>query len=69
VLWPAWDAIKCPTLVLRGKESDLLTAETAEEMTRRGPKARLVQLDGVGHAPALMAADQIAVVREFLERP
>ena len=66
VLWPAWDAIKCPTLVVRGKESDLLTAETAEEMTRRGPKARLVQLDGIGHAPALMASDQIAVVRDFL---
>jgi len=65
-LWPVWDSIRCPTLVLRGKESDLLTAQTAEEMTRRGPKARLVQLDGIGHAPALMAKDQIAVIQDFL---
>ena len=68
VLWPIWDAIRCPTLVLRGRESDLLLRETAEEMTRRGPQAQLVEFAGIGHAPALMADDQIAVVREFLEK-
>ena len=68
-LWPVWDAIRCPTLVVRGQESDLLLRETAEQMTRRGPKARLVEFDAIGHAPALMADDQIAVVKEFLERP
>jgi pimeloyl-ACP methyl ester carboxylesterase len=69
VLWPVWDAVSCPTLVLRGKQSDLLLRDTAEEMTRRGPKARLVELDGIGHAPALMAGDQIAIVRDFLLAP
>jgi pimeloyl-ACP methyl ester carboxylesterase len=69
VLWPLWDAIKCPALVLRGAQSDLLLRETAEQMTQRGPKARLEQFDGVGHAPALMAADQIAAVRDFLLAP
>jgi pimeloyl-ACP methyl ester carboxylesterase len=69
VLWPVWDAIRCPSLVLRGKESDLLLRSTAQEMTRRGPNAQLVEFDGIGHAPALMAEDQIAVVREFLESP
>jgi pimeloyl-ACP methyl ester carboxylesterase len=39
LMWPVWDAIRCPTLVVRGKESDLLLRETAEEMTQRGPKA------------------------------
>ena len=67
VLWPVWDAIHCPTLVVRGKESDLLLRETAEEMTRRGPRAQLVEFDGIGHAPALMAEDQINVVRAFFE--
>jgi pimeloyl-ACP methyl ester carboxylesterase len=67
-LWPMWDAIRCPTLVLRGKESDLLLPATAEEMARRGPKARVVEFAGIGHAPALMADDQIAVVRDFLEK-
>jgi pimeloyl-ACP methyl ester carboxylesterase len=67
-LWPVWDAIKCPTLLLRGRESDLLLRETALEMTQRGPRARLVEFAGIGHAPMLMAQDQIEVVREFLLR-
>jgi pimeloyl-ACP methyl ester carboxylesterase len=65
VLWPVWDALSCPTLVLRGEQSDLLLRATAEEMTLRGPKARLVEFDGIGHAPMLMSDDQIAVVRDF----
>lgn len=64
--WPLYDAIRCPTLVLRGAESGLLTADTADEMTRRGPHARVVTFPGVGHAPALMAEDQIAAVRGFV---
>ena len=66
VLWPFWDQIRCPTLLLRGKESDLLLSETARDMTRRGPKAKLVEFAGIGHAPMLMEQSQIAVVREFL---
>jgi pimeloyl-ACP methyl ester carboxylesterase len=65
-LWPVWDQIRCPVLVLRGAESDLLLAETAEEMTRRGPGAEVIQIDGTGHAPALMAKAQIEVVRDWL---
>ncbi len=66
VLWPLWDAISCPTLLLRGADSDLLLRETAREMTERGPRARLVEFPGVGHAPMLMSEDQIAVVKDFL---
>jgi len=65
-LWRAWDAIACPTLLVRGELSDLLTHETALEMTTRGPKPRLVELAGVGHAPTFVHADQIAIAREFL---
>jgi pimeloyl-ACP methyl ester carboxylesterase len=67
-LWPVWDQIKCPVLVLRGAHSDLLLAETAAEMSRRGPGAEIVEIDGTGHAPALMAKDQIEIVREWLTR-
>ena len=67
-LWPVWDQIRCPVLVLRGAQSDLLLAATAEEMTRRGPGAEVVEIDGTGHAPALMAKDQIAIVRDWLLR-
>ena len=65
-LWPVWDAIRCPTLVLRGAQSDLLTKETCAQMTARGPKARVVEFAGVGHAPTLLHEDQIKPVREFL---
>jgi pimeloyl-ACP methyl ester carboxylesterase len=65
-LWPVYDAIACPTLLLRGADSDLLTKDTARAMTRRGPRARLVEFADVGHAPMLMDEVQIAVVREFL---
>ena len=65
-LWGLWDAIACPTLVLRGADSDLFTAATARQMTARGPRPRLLEFAGVGHAPALLAADQVAPVVEFL---
>ena len=67
--WRAYDAIGCPTLLLRGAQSDLLSRETAQAMTQRGPKARLHEFAGVGHAPTLVADDQVAVVREFLLSP
>ncbi len=64
-MWAAYDAIRCPVLLVRGGESDLLTRETAQQMTGRGPKATLVELEGVGHAPTFMHADQIALARRF----
>jgi len=66
MLWAAYDGLECPTLLLRGAESDLLTRATAEAMSLRGPRARLHEVAGVGHAPTLVQADQIAVVRDFL---
>lgn len=65
-LWPLYDAIRCPTLVLRGEHSDMLAHDTVERMASRGPRARAVEFPGVGHAPTLIHADQIAVVRDFL---
>jgi pimeloyl-ACP methyl ester carboxylesterase len=67
-LWSTWDAIRVPTLVLRGERSDLLSAETAAQMAHRGPRAELITLPGVGHAPTLVPAAQIEIVRAFLER-
>ena len=65
-LWGLWERITCPVLVLRGAESDLLTAEVAQEMTCRGPRATLVEFPDCGHAPALMDEAQISVVRDWL---
>ena len=65
-LWPIFDAINCPVLVLRGEHSDLLARETFAEMQARGPKARGVTIPNVGHAPTLLTDAQIAPIREFL---
>lgn len=66
MLWFLYDAIAAPTLLLRGAESDLLAPATAQQMTQRGPKAQLVEFAGVGHAPTLIAADQVDAVASFL---
>jgi pimeloyl-ACP methyl ester carboxylesterase len=68
-LWRSYDAISCPTLLLRGADSDLLSRETAQAMTQRGPRATLREFEGVGHAPMLVAADQVDAVQRFLLSP
>lgn len=65
-LWPEYDAIDIPTLCLRGANSDLLLAETAQAMRERGPRARVVEIAGCGHAPALNVPGQIGLVEGFL---
>jgi pimeloyl-ACP methyl ester carboxylesterase len=69
VLWASYDRIVCPTLLLRGADSDLLSEATALAMAQRGPRARLHRFAGVGHAPTLVAAEQIDVVKDFLLAP
>jgi pimeloyl-ACP methyl ester carboxylesterase len=66
LLWAAYDAIACPTMVVRGADSDLLTQAVAAEMTVRGPKAKLVEIIGTGHAPTFVTAAQIELAKEFL---
>jgi len=68
VLWALYDHIQAETLLLRGRDSDLLSSSTAQAMTRRGPQARLVEFAGVGHAPTLVAAAQVQAVTDFLLR-
>jgi pimeloyl-ACP methyl ester carboxylesterase len=64
-LWQIYDLIRCPTRVLRGETSDVLTPETAHEMSSRGPRPEVVEIAGVGHAPMLMDTIQISHVRDF----
>lgn len=66
MLWATYDAITCPTLLVRGGDSDLLSMVAAQEMTRRGPRAQLVEIAGVGHAPTFVQPEQIAIARKFL---
>ena len=65
-LWPIYDRIRCPTLVVRGADSDLLSRETLRAMAARGPRPRTIEIPAVGHAPMFLDTQQIAIVREFL---
>ena len=65
-LWALWDRVACPVLALRGQRSDVLSRETAGAMAERGPRARVVEIDGVGHAPALLDCAQVDSVAAFL---
>jgi len=65
-LWPLWNMIQCPTLVIRGEHSDLLSKATAQQMTTTGPKAKLIEIETAGHAPSLMSMDQIDLIKTWL---
>jgi pimeloyl-ACP methyl ester carboxylesterase len=65
-LWPVYDRIRCPTLVVRGADSDLLKAETVVAMTARGPRPQTIEIANVGHAPMFLETEQIRLVREFM---
>jgi pimeloyl-ACP methyl ester carboxylesterase len=65
-LWPVWDSLRCGVLAIRGAESDVLTERTAREMESRGPRAQVIEIPYVGHAPALMDPEQVEPIRRFL---
>lgn len=71
LIWTHYDRIDVPVLCLRGAESDLVLAETVEEMRHRGPGAKgllqVVEIAGVGHAPALNVPEQLELVSGFIE--
>jgi pimeloyl-ACP methyl ester carboxylesterase len=64
-LWPLYDAIACPTLVIRGETSDLLSRATVAQMAERGPRAKTAEIAGVGHAPMFLDSQQVDLVKEF----
>ena len=68
-LWDDWERITAPTLVLRGVDSDLLLPAVAQQMTQRGPRAKLAEIPGCGHAPALNVAEHLELVSGFLALP
>jgi pimeloyl-ACP methyl ester carboxylesterase len=68
-LWPVWNAVQCPTLVIRGSESDLLLPSTVAQMQATNALARVVEFPGIGHAPWLASENQITIVRDFLSSP
>jgi pimeloyl-ACP methyl ester carboxylesterase len=64
--WAQWEKLDCEVLCLRGAESDLLTKEIAVKMQASGPRCRVLEIQGCGHAPCLNVPEQIGPVREFL---
>jgi len=66
-LWPLWQQVTCPVLILRGEQSDILTRDTAHQMLEQGPAAELIEFPATGHAPSLMQDDQIEAIRIWLD--
>ncbi|MFD4838409.1 alpha/beta fold hydrolase [Achromobacter sp. NPDC058515] len=66
ILWRSYDAVDCPVLIVRGERSDLLTRSTVDEMLKRNPRAQAHEVAGVGHAPTLIADEQVDPVANFL---
>ncbi len=67
-MWPYWDAIQCPTLVLHGAESLVLTQAICNEMVQHKPNTKIVTLPGVGHTPSLMLPQYIDIIEKWLQR-
>lgn len=67
ILWKIYDSLTARTLLIRGADSDLLSAATAQEMQQRGPQAELIEFEGVGHAPTLVDLYQRNVILDFLQ--
>jgi pimeloyl-ACP methyl ester carboxylesterase len=65
-LWPLYRAFKGPVLVFHGARSEVLLPSTAEKL-RREPNTEVVEVSDAGHAPALMAPEQTAWIRRFLD--
>jgi len=65
-LWQIYGQITADTLVLRGADSDLLSPATTQAMVEQGPHARVIEFAGIGHAPTLVAGDQVRAVLDFL---
>jgi pimeloyl-ACP methyl ester carboxylesterase len=67
-MWKYWNAIHCPVLALHGEHSDLLLPETVAEMAHKGPRAKVVDIPGCGHAPALLDDGQVGLVVDWLTK-
>ncbi|MBV8938857.1 MAG: alpha/beta hydrolase [Alphaproteobacteria bacterium] len=65
-LWELWNRTACPTLIMRGEQSDILSHETALAMTASRTHVELAEIANTGHAPALMREEEIVIVRNFL---
>lgn len=66
--WSAWHRVRCPVLLVRGRTSEIFPAEVAQTMRLVKPHAEFAEIADAGHAPSLMAPEQIAIVEEFLAR-
>jgi len=63
-MWPLWDRIRAPRMVIRGEASDVLSVETCARMEASG--AQMLVVPETGHAPALLDPRQITAIRDFL---
>jgi pimeloyl-ACP methyl ester carboxylesterase len=65
-LWNFWNEVSCPTLLLRGEKSEILTQEIAKKMQDEKGQITFAEFKNIGHAPSLMEEEQIEVIRNWL---
>jgi esterase len=68
-LWPALQRVTCPTLVVWGSDSDVLSEAQARRMVDTLADGELVTVSGVGHAPTLVEPAVVTALERFLGRP
>ncbi|MDI9818383.1 MULTISPECIES: alpha/beta fold hydrolase [unclassified Legionella] len=65
-LWHLWQAVKCPVLVIHGKNSDILLPEHIEKMQKTHPNVNVIEIENAGHAPALFAQTEHEKISTWL---
>ena len=65
-LWSSWYRVRCPVLLIRGERSRIFPREVLDQMLDTKPDTEHAEIAGAGHAPSLMAPDQIARIKTFL---
>ncbi len=67
-LWPLWEMVACPTLIVRGRNSDVLPTDILSKMLQKGAFVEYVEVENTGHAPSLMDERQIGVIKNWLQK-
>jgi pimeloyl-ACP methyl ester carboxylesterase len=68
-MWDTWYRVRCPVLLVRGERSRVFPASVGQAMIAVKPGTQRVEIEGCGHAPALMSDDEIDIVRNFIDAP
>lgn len=67
-VWPIYEAVQIPMLLLHGTESTILSSNLVEEMKQRNKNLEVIDFPGIGHAPSLTEESQVELIRTWLQK-